>query len=136
MKKIKFNLNDLACSFIGTVLLMAICFEKEEQTDEEKARLFFAYQKVSKHSQKYFASLEDTWNIDKILEVFEIKRTLGWQVCLVSSDMGTILCPYIEQETENEKGEKVTKTIPLSPRPDGFPTYTLRHAKRVHKIKW
>jgi hypothetical protein len=30
------NLNDLACSFIGTVLLMAICFEKEEQTDEEK----------------------------------------------------------------------------------------------------
>ena len=40
------------------------------------------------------------------------------------------------ENKENEKGEKITKTIPLSPRPDGFPTYTLRHAKRVHKIKW
>ena len=136
MKKIKMNLNELACSFIGTVLLMAICFEKEEQTPEEKSRLYFAYQKISKKPRKYFASLEDTWNIDKILEVFDIKRTLGWQVCLVSSDYGTILCPYLEEETENDKGEKVKKIIPLSPRPDGIPTYTMRHAKKVIKIKW
>lgn len=136
MKKIKVNLNDLACSFIGTVLLMAICFEKEEQTDEEKSRLFFAYQKIAKNPKKYFASIEDTWNIDKVLEVFEIKRTMAWQVCLVSSDVGTILCPYIEEETENEKGEKIMKMTPLSPRPDGFPVYSLRHAKKVIKIKW
>lgn len=136
MKKIKMNLNELACSFIGTVLLMAICFEREEQTEEEKTRLFFAYQKISKHPQRYFKSLEDTWNIDKVLEVFDIKRTLGWQVCLVSSDYGTILCPYLEEEEKNEKGEIVKKIVPLSPRPDGVPTYTLRHAKKVIKIKW
>lgn len=131
-KTINISLNNLACSFIGTVLLMAMCFEEEYQSDTEKSRLYWLYSKISKNPKKYFATLEDTWNIDKVLEVFDVKRTKSWQVCIVSSDKNTLLCPYvIDTSDENEH-----KIIPLTPRPDGMMIYTLKHAKQIVPVNW
>lgn len=127
MEKIRINLNDLATTFIGSVLLMAMCFEPEYQSKEQKEKLFWAYKKIGKNPKEYFKSVPETWDIEKILSVFGIKRTNDWQVCFVTSKFNGLLCPYLEKEGH---------IMPLTPRPDGLPVYTVTHAEDVRIIKW
>lgn len=127
MKKPQIDINNLATNFIGSVLLMAICFEEKYASKVQKEKLYWKFIKASKNPTKYFKSIEDTWNINKILQAFEIKRTNDWPVCLVTSDINCLLCPYVTDEDN---------VIPLSPRTDGFPGYTLRHAKSIQVINW
>jgi len=127
MKKVQIDINTLATTFIGSVLLMASCFEDKYASKVQKEKLYWKYMKASKDPSKYFKSVEDTWNINKILQAFEIKRTHEWPVCLVTSEYNCLLCPYVIDEDN---------VIPLSPRSDGFPVYTIRHAKSIQVINW
>lgn len=127
MKKTVVQLNDMATTFIGSVVLMACCFEPEYNSDEFKQKMYWKYTKMSKNPFGHFKTIEDTWNIEKILEAFELVRTWDWPVCLVTSDKGCLLCPYATDED---------KIIPLSPRPDGFPVYTIRKPESIQLINW
>lgn len=127
MKKPAVELNNMASTFIGSVVLMATCFEPELNSPEKQCDLYWKYIKMSKKPQKYFKDTKDTWDINKILDAFGIERTWEWPVCLVTSDKNCLLCPYTTDED---------KVIPLSPRIDGLPGYTLRHVESIQLIKW
>lgn len=127
MRKPKINLNDLATNFIGSVLLMAMFFEKKYQSKKAKEALYWAFQKMAKDPKKHFKTVEDTWNIWRILEAFNINRTYDWEVCIVTSKFNCLLCPYLVTDA----GVK-----PLTPRVDGLPVYTVSHYDDLKIIKW
>ena len=98
MKKPVVAINNLATTFIGSVILCACIFEPKYQSEEEKIRLYWRYEKIGKNPKKYFSSVEDTWNIKKILEAFNIERTWDWACCMVTSDRNCLLPPYAIEE--------------------------------------
>ena len=127
MKKPVVAINNLATTFIGSVILCACIFEPKYQSEEEKIRLYWLYEKIGKKPKKYFNSVEDTWNIQKILEAFNIERTWDWACCMVTSDRNCLLTPYATEED---------KIIPLPIRTDCLAGYTLKHAVKIQLIKW
>jgi len=111
-------------TFIGSALICNYIFE--QWPEEEKQRVIKKWKTIKRNPSNYF-DFESTWNINKIYEVFEVKRTWNYPVCMVTSEFNALVLPYATDED---------KVIPLPVREDALLPLTARKAKTIQVIDW
>lgn len=115
---------EMYSTFIGSALICNYIFEKWDAA--EIKRIIALWKTIKRNPSNYF-DVESTWNINKIYEVFKVKRTFDYPVCIVTSDFNCLVVPYAIDED---------KVFPLSVREDGFLPATVRKAKSIRIIDW
>lgn len=112
-------------TFIGSAVICNYIFE--QWPEEEVKRIIKLWKTVKRNPTNYFKNIPDTWNIIKIWEVFGLKRSEDWPLCVVTSDFNCLCVPYAIDED---------KVIPLTVREDGFLSATVRKAKSIIVVDW
>lgn len=112
-------------TFIGSTIICNYIFEQWNK--EEVERVIKLWKTVKRNPTEYFKTIPDTWNILKIWEVFGLKRSADWPLCVVTSDFNCLCVPYATDED---------KVIPLTVREDGFLPATVRKAKKIVVVDW
>lgn len=112
-------------TFIGSVLICNYIFEQWDEA--ELKRVLKLWKTVKRNPTNYFQDIESTWNINTILDVFKVKRTWNYPVCIVTSDFNCLCTPYATDED---------KVIPLPIREDAFMPATVRKAKSIQVVDW
>lgn len=112
-------------TFIGSALICNYIFE--QWPTEELKRVLKLWKTIKRNPTNYFTDIESIWNINKIYEIFKVKRTWDFPVCIVTSDFNCLVVPYSTDED---------KIIPLPIREDCFYPATVRKAKSIQVVDW